>query len=60
MYRIIMRKYRIDGTFTDSEYGNTTYTNFNEAAMLAFQMSRHIWLFHQNQAPFTLYYVKEI
>lgn len=61
MYKIAMRKYWKDGTFTeiDSEDGKT-YKDFNEAAMVAFQMDRHIWRFHQDQAPFTTHYVKEI
>ena len=61
MYRIRMRKYWKDGTFTEIDSGDErTFTDFNEAAMLAFQMDRHIWRFHQDQAPFTLHYVKEI
>lgn len=61
MYRIIMRKYWKDGTFTeiDSDDGRT-FTNFNEAAMLAFQMDRHIWMFHQEEAATKFHYVKEI
>lgn len=61
MYRIITRIYHKDGTFTEIESENAkTYKDFNEAAKIVFQMDRHIWIFHQDQAPFTLHYVKEI
>lgn len=60
MYRIIMRSYWKDGTFTEIDGANQTYTNFNDAADLANQMNRHLWRFHQDQAPHTFHYVKEI
>lgn len=62
MYRIIMRRYWNDGTFTEIDASNpgVTYTKFNEAADIANQMNRHTWLFHQDQAPFKFHYVKEI
>lgn len=60
MYRIIMRNYWNDGTFTEIDSGNKTYTKFNEAADIANQMNRHIWLFHGDEAPVKFHYVKEI
>ena len=60
MYRIIMRKYWKDGTFTEIDADKSTFTKFHEAADLANQMNKHIWLFHQNEAPWEFYYVKEI
>lgn len=63
MYRIIMRRYWDDGTFTEINCGcpmGKTYTEFNDAARLANQMNRHLWRFHQDKAPNTIHYVKEI
>ena len=60
MYRIIMRKYWKDGTFTEIDSGNSTYTKFSEAAEIANKMNRHLWRFHQDEAPNQFHYVKEI
>lgn len=60
MYRIIMRKYWKDGTFTEIDAMKKTFTNFNEAADLANQANRHTWRFHQDEAPNQFHYVKEI
>ena len=60
MYRIILRKYWKNGTFTEIDAMEKTFTNFNEAADLANQANRHTWMFHQDQAPTKFHYVKEI
>lgn len=61
MYRIVMRKYWNDGTFTEIDAGaNITYKEFKEAAKIADMANNHTWRFHQDQAPTKFHYVKEI
>lgn len=61
MYKIIMRKYWNDGTFTETKSrANITYKEFKEAAKIADMMNNHIWMFHQDQAATMFHYVKEI
>jgi hypothetical protein len=60
MYKIIMRKYWKDGTFTETESEPNRYKEFKEAAKYADMMNNHIWRFHQDQAATSFHYVKEI